>query len=168
MPHETCRGEESRATTGGKAEVRHIELVLSYSWECVECVPGERYTYPAPFPAAHPAGGAPAVYRWNIFRNAPDDIKTCYIGEAAALRRRITYCIKPGPTQHTNIRLAEHFRQHIASGGQICLEVMLLHPSVHGGIVVDSDALGDTHLRRAMEQLLIRDHTLGGWRVLNK
>lgn len=63
----------------------------------------------------------PGLYRFRIDR---EGVRQVYIGESMNLRRRFAYYRNPGPTQPTNIRINELFKQLIATGAVVSVDII--------------------------------------------
>ena len=61
--------------------------------------------------------GLPGIYRFRLVEAGGRP--WVYIGEAVNLQRRMAQYAKPGPTQHTNIRLNRRFREVLRNGGAV-------------------------------------------------
>lgn len=63
----------------------------------------------------------PGLYK---FRIDGDGVRQRYIGESMNLRRRFAHYRNPGPTQPTNIRINELFKQLIAAGAVVSVDII--------------------------------------------
>ena len=67
----------------------------------------------------------PAIYRWNVFKEIPNDEKIIYVGEAQELcPQRIKGYLNPGPSQQTNKRIKKKFQTYLDKGFKIRLEML--------------------------------------------
>jgi len=110
----------------------------------------------------------PAIYRWNIFRNKPDDEKLIYIGEAQKLcPQRISGYLNPGPSQQTNQRINKKFHDLLNNGFKIRLEILCFDNIKIKNFTITNSHLNDRHVRRFVEELMIVIYKLKGFTILN-
>ncbi len=110
----------------------------------------------------------PAVYRWDIYRNRPEDQKLIYIGEAQQLcPQRINGYLNPGPSQQTNKRIKDKFQSYLDQGLKIGLEIFHFDRIIVGDFSFTRSDIGDKHLRRFLEELLIIYYRRKGFTILN-
>jgi len=144
-----------------------MDIVLEHAWVPVENEVNVPYRWGQP-PSAYfrERWNQPAVYRWLINDGRPGT-KRLYIGEADQLYRRVTYYLKPGPTQHTNIRLKRLFDEEREQGHTVHLEVLQFEPfSVAGNRVTVAD-LGSKMMRVLLEALFGVQFAKEGYTLLN-
>ena len=63
----------------------------------------------------------PGIYRFTLI----GEHTSFYVGESDNLARRMAGYRRPGPTQHTNIRMKQRFQDILAGGGAIEVAVVL-------------------------------------------
>ena len=107
----------------------------------------------------------PGLYRFRLLGN--DDIRH-YIGETDELRRRFQHYRTPGPSQKTNIRMNEEFRQHFATGGTIEVDIATDGISVSSAGASLSVDLADKAMRRLLEHAALVSEAGAGVRLLNR
>ncbi|MDP2638249.1 MAG: hypothetical protein Q8P26_04275 [Candidatus Levybacteria bacterium] len=149
--------------------IEQIKLHLSYSWEPVLFDKDQEYHYPMKislFMKEHYR--LPAIYRWDIYKQLPEDNKKIYIGEAAILcPRRIQGYLTPGPSQETNKRLKDMFDGFIKDGFKIRLSILKLQYSKLGKVPITINELSDKFTRRYIEAILIVNYSDKGYTLLN-
>lgn len=64
----------------------------------------------------------PGLYR---FRLMDSNSRKSYIGETIHLRRRFQHYRTPGPSQATNIRINDLLKAHLASGGNVEVDIII-------------------------------------------
>ncbi len=107
----------------------------------------------------------PGLYRFRLLGNG--DIRH-YIGETDELRRRFRHYRTPGPSQKTNIRMNEEFRQHIAADGTIEVDIASEGISVSSAGALLSVDLGDKATRRLLEHAALVSEAGAGVKLLNR
>lgn len=149
--------------------IEQIKLHLRYSWDPVFRDETNEYHYPmAITPPMKKQYKKPAIYKWNIYKHSPDDQKKIYIGEAAILcPTRLQGYLKPGPSQHTNIRMKNMFSEYINQGLKIRLEVLNLQHSTIGKIPVTQEDLANKYVRRYIEAIMITHFQDKNYTLLN-
>lgn len=112
---------------------------------------------------------APAIYRWNIYRETPADARIIYIGEGQRLvPDRIKGYLKPGPSQMTNKRLNARFREFIQNGYKVLLEILRFDEMYLGDSAFKQSDLKNKHFRRFLEHMLITYYQQKGYTMLNR
>ena len=113
------------------------------------------------FPAAP---RQPGLYRFRLLGNG--DIRH-YIGETDELRRRFQHYRTPGPSQKTNIRMNEEFRQHFAACGTIEVDIAPNGVSVSSAGTPLRVDLADKAMRRLLEHAALVSEAGAGVKLLN-
>ena len=110
----------------------------------------------------------PAIYRWNIFKNNPEDKKLIYIGETQELcPRRINGYLNPGSSQQTNKRIKEKFQNYLKDGYKIRLEILKFDNIKVGNFTLTNEDLQDKHVRCFLEELMIVVYKQKRFKILN-
>ena len=107
----------------------------------------------------------PGLYRFRLRDNG---IARHYVGETDELRRRFQNYRTPGKSQQTNIRMNAEFRDHMAAGGSIEIDIVVdkIHVNATGQPVqVD---LSDKAMRRLFEHAALVDEAAAGIQLLNR
>lgn len=97
--------------------MEHVHVAVEFRWKSLGVVQLDsdyRLVFPKP-PLA------PGLYRFDL---EDADGPTTYVGETDQLARRLQHYRTPGPTQHTNLRLNEHFRNALSRGLSINVAVV--------------------------------------------
>ena len=102
----------------------------------------------------------PALYCWCL------DHRPVYVGETDRLRRRIRGYVNPGPSQQTNIRLAERLLRARTEGKVV--ELAILADIRLNGKPVPPSALADKDLRRLLEACCSYQLRQEGHELLNR
>jgi hypothetical protein len=141
---------------------------LEYEWVTIEGVPGVAYKYPDPV-STHfrKMWGGAAVYRWVVADPKDSQPTRVYIGEAELLPRRICHYLKPGPSQQTNLRLAEEFKGEIAHGRIVLLQTLSFQPFDLSGAMVTMADLHNKAIRRLLESMMIASYLQSGYQLIN-
>lgn len=149
--------------------IEQIKLHLRYSWDPVLIDEANEYHYPiAISKPMRQQYKKPAVYKWNVYKHSPDDLKRIYIGEAAILcPTRVHGYLKPGPSQHTNIRMKNMFSEYINQGLKIRLEVLNLQHSTIGKVPVTQEDLANKYVRHYIEAIMITHYQDKDYTLLN-
>ena len=114
------------------------------------------------FPAAP---RRPGLYRFRLCGNGND---RHYIGETDELRRRFQQYRTPGRSQQTNIRINAQFRDHIAAGGTIEVDIVDNRVTVTAaGTPLDVE-LADKAMRRLLEHAALIGDAAAGVELLNR
>jgi hypothetical protein len=132
---------------------------INYEWQPVELDPGKPFNYPSSLNKAFIGNNSkPALYRWAL-KDENGLLTGAYIGETENLVRRIKGYLRPGPTQQTNIRMRKNFLDHIESGGIVELQILKFEPfGINNVNVYDESQLGNSYIRKMMENFLLADH----------
>lgn len=149
--------------------IEQIKLHLRYSWDLVFRDETNEYHYPmAVSPSMKKQFKKPGIYKWNIYKDSPDDQKKIYIGEAAILcPSRIQGYLTPGSSQRTNIRIKNLFCELINQGLKIRLEVLNLQHSTIGKTPVTKEDLANKYVRRYIEAIMITHYQDKNYTLLN-
>jgi len=141
---------------------------LEYTWVTIEAEPGVAYKYPDPVSVhIRKTWGGAAVYRWVVADPKDAQVTRVYIGEAELLPRRIYHYLKPGPSQQTNLRLAEEFKGEIAHGRIVLLQVLSFQPFDLCGVTVTMADLQKKAIRRLLESMMIASYLQSGYDLIN-
>ena len=135
-------------------------LNISFQWRsAVVQGNGEAYNFPGKFTRFFRARYCvPAVYRWRVLKNQPEEKEAIYIGEAEQLTRRIQRVLTPSKTAkdtNTNKRLHQIFQAFLSKDRKIVIDVADLDPFEVNGVRFGTDTMGDTFKRRAIENVLL-------------
>ena len=119
---------------------------------------GDRMQFPS-------APRLPGLYRFRLC--GAGDVRH-YFGETDELRRRLQHYRTPGKSQQTNIRMNAAFREHMASGGDIRVDIV-----TEGVTVIAADQpvpvdLRHKALRRLLEHAAIVEADYSGSIMLNR
>lgn len=149
--------------------IEQIKLALRYSWDPVFVDEANEYHYPMTISSLMKQQyRKSAIYKWNIYKHTPDDIKNIYIGEAAILcPNRIQGYLTPGPSQYTNIRLKKLFNEFVNRKLKIKLEVLNLQYSTLGKTPILPEDLSNKYTRRYLEAIFITYYSNKGYKLLN-
>jgi hypothetical protein len=90
-----------------------------------------------------------ALYRFRVRNHTGRE--AVYFGETEDLARRFAHYRSPGPTQLTNQRLNEQFRQALAVGGQVAVAVVTAEAWIERGNVRQVADLGSKAARCLFE-----------------
>lgn len=154
----------------GFLRANYLRSDISYDWIPVFQDEDEIYYFPNSLTSymkrLYPA---PSIYRWNVYKETPTDIKMIYIGEGQKLiPDRINGYLNPGPSQMTNKRLNTHFRDQIENGHKVLLEIIRFDEMRVGEFVFNQVDLRNKHCRRFLEQMLITYYQQKGYSLLNR
>lgn len=143
-------------------------LNLHFEWKSVDILENvEVYRYPHPFDKRmSKVYQNAAVYRWRIFKPNSKS-KIVYIGETDNLKRRVTGYLKPGPSQHTNIRMKALLEQYIQDGFFVELDLFQIKHFAFNGLEFQQESLSSKNIRVLLENLIILDHKNNGYEILN-
>lgn len=141
---------------------------LCFEWNSVlEGEAAEVYRYPQPFDKKmNRIYSTPAIYRWRIY-DLNTDAQVVYIGETDNLKRRVAGYLRPGPSQHTNIRMKALFEQYILKGFLVELDLIQIKHFTFNDILFHQDSLSSKNIRVLLENLIILDHKNNGFEILN-
>lgn len=107
----------------------------------------------------------PGLYRFRLRGNG---VTRHYVGETDELRRRFQHYRTPGKSQQTNIRMNGEFRDHMAAGGRIEVDIVVDNVDVMAaGQPVRVD-LSDKAMRRLLEHAALVDEAAAGIQLLNR
>ena len=146
-----------------------VKVDFAYQWKPILIEMDKEYYFPEKItPFMRKTYKHPAIYRWNIFRNEPDDEKLIYIGEAQELfPLRIKGYLKPGPSQQTNKRIKEKFQVYLDKGFKIGLEILRFDNIKIENFALTNNDLNDKHVRRFIEELMLIIYKQKGFQILN-
>ena len=120
---------------------------------------GEAYYFPDKFTSYfRETYAVSGVYRWRVMRISGEPKEPIYLGEAEDVLRRIQRVLTPHRTAkapNTNGRLHKIFREHLASGRKIVLDIADIEPFELNGVRFDKNGFGDRFKRRALENILL-------------
>lgn len=147
----------------------NIKVEFTYQWEPMLREEGKEYHFPERITAfMRGRYKHPAIYRWNIFRNEPEDEKLIYIGEAQELcPQRLNGYLNPGPSQQTNQRIKKEFQEYLDNGFKIGLEILRFDNITIGNFALTNTNLNDKHARRFIEELMIIIYKQKEFQILN-
>ena len=146
-----------------------IKVEFAYQWKPVLIEVDKEYYFPKRITQfMRKTYNHPAIYRWNIFRNEPDDEKLIYIGEAQELcPQRINGYLNPGPSQQTNKRIKEKLQGYLDKGFKIGLEILRFDNIKIENFALTNNDLNDKHVRRFVEELMVIIYKQKGFQILN-
>ncbi|MBD8838882.1 hypothetical protein IFU39_13760 [Paenibacillus sp. CFBP 13594] len=149
-------------------ETNMYSLSLNFEWKSVDAVVNiETYRFPRPFDKTmNKFYHVPAIYRWKIYK-PNTQCTVVYIGETDNLKRRISGYLKPGPSQHTNIRMKALFEQYINDGFIVELDTIQIKTFIFNGIEFEQGSLDSKNIRVLLENLIILDHKKNNYELLN-
>ena len=152
-----------------EGNVNVLKVRFPFEWEAVLSSETEEYFFPQPVTGyMKRLYKGPAVYRWNIYRNSPADLKLLYVGQAKQLcPHRIQGYLTPGPSQKTNQRIHEKLRAYLEQGLRIRLEVLRFVDLTIGDFALTTEDMLDKHIRLLIEGLLIAYLKRKGYALLN-
>ena len=107
----------------------------------------------------------PGLYRFRLSGNGP---ARHYVGETDELRRRFQHYRTPGSSQQTNIRMNAEFRDHMACGGSIEVDIVTDGIAVTAGDEPVTVDLFDKAMRRLLEHAALVDEAAAGRKLLNR
>jgi hypothetical protein len=82
-------------------------------------------------------------------------IHAYYVGETDNLARRIQHYLRPGKSQKTNLRLKAYFDDAVSQKQQVELQTLVFAPFQVNKVQLSMELLGHTHVRRALENLVL-------------
>jgi len=146
-----------------------VKIDFSYIWKPILSGEDDEYYFPNKItPSMRKTYKHPAIYRWNIFKNRPDDEKLIYVGEAQELcPQRINGYLNPGSDQETNKRIKEHLKNYLEKGFKIGLEILEFDNIKFETFVFTNSDLYDKHVRRFVEELMVIIYKQRGFQILN-
>ena len=149
--------------------MNELKVNLPHRWETVLADTEKEYFFPEQITQLMKNWyKQPAIYRWNIYKNEPEDQKIIYIGEAKQLcPQRINHYLNPGRDQQTNKRIKEIFQNYSHQGFKIRLETLQFDRIAVGDFSLTKDDISDKHIRRFIEELLITYYRRKGFTILN-
>ena len=138
-----------------------VRIRLEFHWQLLGRVrpdDGGRLAFPS-------APRRPGLYR---FRLTGEGASRHYVGETDELQRRFQHYRTPGKSQQTNIRMNAVFREHLAAGGSIELDIVVDRIDVVVGAEPVSVDLGNKAMRRLLEHAALVDEAAAGAILLNR
>jgi hypothetical protein len=146
-----------------------LQFECQYSWKSVLLREKVEYIFPmdiSPFMRAQYHG--PAVYRWLVFLNEADAIKTAYIGEAQELcPKRLYGYLNPGPSQLANLKVNADFRGFLKEKKTIRLDILDVVDFKMPGQLMSPGLLRDKYVRRMLVSAQILEHQRQGYTVID-
>lgn len=140
---------------------RPVSIAVQFHWQLLGRLrndAGQGLIFPV---APH----RPGLYRFRLHGNG---VPRHYVGETDELRRRFRHYRTPGKSQQTNIRMNGEFRDHLAAGGSIEIDIVVDSIDVMAAdqpVPVDLD---DKSTRRLLEHAALVDETSAGVHLLNR
>lgn len=152
-----------------EGNVNVLKVRFPFKWEAVLSSETEEYFFPQSVTGyMKRLYRGPYVYRWNIYRNSPSDLKLLYVGQAKQLcPHRIQSYLTPGPSQETNQRIHEKLRAYLEQGLRIRLEILRFVELTIGDFALTPEDMLDKHTRLFIEGLLIVYLRRKGYALLN-
>ncbi len=149
--------------------MNHLGINLVYEWQAVLTEENEEYLFPHTItPFMKTRYREPAIYRWDICKNVPEDKKLVYIGETQELcPGRVNGYLNPGSSQQTNRRIKADFESYLMEGLKLRLDICSLDKISVGDSVFTRENISDKHIRRMIEEALIVHHKLRRFTVKN-
>ena len=138
-----------------------VRIRLEFHWQFLGQVQPDadgRLQFPA-------APRKPGLYRFRLCSNGP---ARHYVGETDELRRRFQHYRTPGPSQQTNIRMNGEFRDHMATGGSIEVDIVTDRIAVTAGNEPVTVNLSNKAMRRLLEHAALVDDAAAGAKLLNR
>ena len=140
---------------------RPVRIALEYRWHSLGQVQTDadgRLLFPA-------APRRPGLYRFRLRGNG---VARHYVGETDDLRRRFQNYRTPGKSQQTNIRMNGEFRDHMAAGGSIEIDIVVDSIDVMAIGQPVRVNLSDKAIRRLLEHAALVDEATAGIQLLNR
>ncbi|MHA1197052.1 MAG: hypothetical protein ACTSRH_14750 [Promethearchaeota archaeon] len=149
--------------------MHNIKVKFAYQWTPILKNESEEYYFPDKITQfMNKKYKHPTIYRWNIFRNKPEDEKLIYVGETQELcRQRLYQYLKPGGDQPTNKRINEKFYEYLREGLKIKLEILQFDTIKIGNFTLTNNDLENKHIRRFLEGLMVIIYRKKGFQILN-
>jgi hypothetical protein len=130
---------------------------FKFRWADVQIATGYNYRFSNPLSAFMKEQCCfPAVYRWHVWAPTVGP-SALYVGETDNLARRIQQYLSPGPRQATNLRLKAYFDEATEKGELVELQTLQFEALQINKLKVSMDALGDAHIRRLLESLILAE-----------
>ncbi|OHB72720.1 MAG: hypothetical protein A2W23_04200 [Planctomycetes bacterium RBG_16_43_13] len=149
--------------------------VNSYKWEAASANGVDSYFFPDEITKyMKEKYRHPAIYRWDIFKDEPDDMKTIYVGETNKLCNRVGQYLKPGKAQQTDKELNKKFHRYIAEGCNVRLEILQFDEIKIGDSTFNYSDISKSEedfgkfFRWFVEDLMVVIYKKKGFNVLNK
>lgn len=132
-------------------------LEIKSRWVDVQSSVGVNYHYPGVVtPFMKEQYSRPSVYRWFVW--APvRGVSALYVGETDNLARRTQQYLSPGRRQVTNLRLKAYFDDALKRDQRVQLQTLEFDPFQVNRLTVSAQSMGDTHIRRMLESLLLAE-----------
>lgn len=102
-----------------------------------------------------------------MFNQDVSDLRRLYIGETQDLPNRIHQYLNPGPSQKTNQRIKDVFRQDLESGRKVVLDVLAFDPFCLEDVAITQQDLSTKMVRHFLEGLFGTWYLKSGYHVLN-
>lgn len=130
-------------------------FTLSHRWEPVESAAGKPYRYPEETTEyLRSKWGGPAVYRWNVYRAEPGDLRTYSVGETDRLANRIYQYRNPTRDLHACVRIKMLLMDAKMDGNQARLETLVLDRFECGEVTLKAEGLKDRDVRKLLVQMI--------------
>lgn len=141
-------------------------LKIGYRWFSIELENGVSFEFSeSDLRIRRQLPQKPSVYRWAVYEG--DILRKVYIGEGENLKRRVYKYFKPGTKPGTALRLNKIFREDIAKGANIRLEVLHIDPIYLNNVYLCDGRLTDQYIRKMMENFTIADSDVTQYEILN-
>jgi hypothetical protein len=127
-------------------------LWFEFHWRRLKDLNGNDFTYGTDLGKLRSQTAHPAIYRRSVEHDGRR-VKTS-IGETELLGRRLYHYLKPGPSQHSNVRLREEFLSLEASGYRVFLDTFDFEPFEINGIEISLQSLDKKYVRRLVEAVV--------------
>jgi hypothetical protein len=145
-----------------------LTLTLSHSWEPVESAPGRAYRYPEETSEfLRSRWNRPAVYRWNVYKDEPGDLRTYAIGETDRLANRIYQYRNPTRELQACVRIKMLLMDAKMDGRQTRLEALAVERIACGEVLLSQESLSDRAVRKLLVQILSFWHERRGDTLLS-
>ena len=139
---------------------------LDLRWRAVYAAPRKLWRFPEKTTKSMRRGlNKPAIYCWRIEwpRGRPREV---YVGETENLLKRLRGVL--WPCVEDNHRLNEYLTKAVEEGAEVTLEVLGFEPFVLNMCVVNTDKLGNPHVRRLLESMAILSELTVDAKLLNR
>jgi hypothetical protein len=147
---------------------KEYNIHFSFDWIPVLQKNGFEYHFPENPDLIEEKVNNPSIYKWTVYFSKKDDLKIIYIGETDGLFNRIKGYINPGPTQGTNIRINNLFKNYLTENKHISLETLKFNEININNTIINYKDLNDKNIRKSIENLFIAIYKRDNYILLNK
>jgi hypothetical protein len=130
---------------------------------------GAEYTFPMPItPYMRDRYRQPLVFKWEIYRRKPGDLKKAYIGEAQELcPKRLYSFLNPGKSQIAQQKINSEFRGYLKDKLNVGLFFCDVKSLKFDGDILDTDRFSSKWLRRLVVSALVLIDQKAGYTILD-